>query len=100
MSSDSPLERVLARLDGVEKGNGYYKARCPAHPDHNPSLSIKEVVENGQTKLLVRCWAGCETAAVLEKLDLQWRDLFSDSGADTSEGATKEPSEIVATYDY
>ena len=47
------MERILARLEGVEEGKGYYKALCPVHDDHNPSLNIKEVVENGQTKLLV-----------------------------------------------
>ena len=49
MNSSGPLERVLARLDGVEEGHGYYKALCPAHDDRNPSLSVKEVEENGQT---------------------------------------------------
>src|SRR5919107_2125520 len=96
MSSDSPLERVLARLDGVEKGNGYYKARCPAHPDHNPSLSVKEVEKDGQKTVLVKCWAGCDTAVVLEKLDLEWRDLYSNKGSSGSEKSGR----IVATYGY
>src|SRR5262245_6532583 len=34
-----PVDRVLALLDAIPDGNGW-KARCPAHPDRGPSLSI------------------------------------------------------------
>jgi len=51
---------------------GRWQAKCPAHPDRNPSLSIAEG-RNGHT--LVRCWAGCDTSAVLAALGLRWRDL-------------------------
>jgi hypothetical protein len=37
-----PLEHVLKQLDGVERHNGSYMALCPAHPDRNLSLSVKE----------------------------------------------------------
>ena len=37
-------------------------ARCPAHDDHNPSLSITE--RDG--KVLVHCFAGCTQEAVWE----------------------------------
>lgn len=93
MSGEHLLERVLARLEGVEGRDGCYKALCPAHDDHNPSLSVREVAENGQEKVLLKCWAGCDTEAVLEKLGLGWKDLFSG-------GETGSPSRIVATYDY
>ncbi len=98
MSSDGSLERVLARLEGVEGRDGRYKALCPAHDDHNPSLSVREVAENGQEKVLLKCWAGCDTAAVLEKLNLRWKDLFSDGDTDASDGTTKASSKIAATY--
>jgi hypothetical protein len=39
---ESPVERVLDRLEQVKPCNGGYKALCPAHDDHNPSLSIGE----------------------------------------------------------
>lgn len=70
----TPLDRVLARLTHVKKeGEGKYRARCPAHDDHTPSLTISETDDG---KVLLRCWAGCETAAVLAALGLTWRDLF------------------------
>jgi len=61
--------------------------RCPVHDDHNPSLSLKDS-EDG--RVLVKCHAGCEQAAVvaaLESLGL-W--------------AEKKPRQarIAATYDY
>lgn len=38
--------------------------RCPAHPDREPSLSIRQ----GDTGLLVTCFAGCEREDVLREL--------------------------------
>src|SRR5215212_256781 len=99
MSSDRPIERLLSRLDGVENCGDHYRAHCPTHDDHNPSLDIKEVGENGEKKVLLTCRAGCETAAVLEKMGLKWEDLFSSNRAKSSDGAG-HPRRIVATYDY
>ncbi len=48
-----PIERVLDRLDGVEKHNGYFKALCPVHDDANPSLSVSEG-EDG--RVLLNCF--------------------------------------------
>jgi len=41
-----------------------WTARCPAHEDHSPSLSIAE--KDG--RVLVHCHAGCEQAAVIDAL--------------------------------
>jgi hypothetical protein len=38
----SPLEQVLSRLQEVQDTNGGWRARCPAHDDQRPSLSIAE----------------------------------------------------------
>lgn len=66
---------LLSRLDGVRsRGPGKWSARCPSHQDKTPSLSISE----GTRGLLVKCWAGCELAAIAEKLGLAIRDLFYD----------------------
>jgi hypothetical protein len=48
-------EALSGRLSGTSG-----MARCPAHDDHNPSLSITE--RDGQ--LLVHCHAGCPQEAV------------------------------------
>ena len=47
----------------------YGMARCPAHPDKTPSLSICD----GEKELIVKCHAGCDWRDVkdeLRKLDL------------------------------
>lgn len=44
------LEEILSRLEGVKGGNGQYSARCPAHDDHNASLSVASG-ENGEILL-------------------------------------------------
>ncbi len=68
-----PLELVLPRLTGVRPAARGYLALCPAHDDHHPSLSISEADDG---RILLRCWAGCETAAVLAAVGLRWCDLF------------------------
>lgn len=66
---------LLAKLEGVRKANsGGYLALCPAHDDHTASLSI---AEGHDGRILLHCWAGCETADVLRALGLRWVDLFA-----------------------
>jgi hypothetical protein len=72
------ITALLDRLDAVRQtGPGRWIARCPGplheHGDRRPSLSIRET---GDGKLLVRCFAGCDTEAVLQALGLTWAALF------------------------
>lgn len=60
------LEQILAKLEGVKQCNGGYVARCPAHEDRMPSLSIKE----SEDKVLVFCHAGCSYEAVMKALGI------------------------------
>jgi len=46
-------------------------ARCPAHDDRDPSLSVS--VKDG--RVLVHCFAGCAPDAVLGAVGLTWKDL-------------------------
>ncbi len=87
MSSENPLEHLLSCLEGVEEASdGSYQALCPAHDDHDPSLSVSAVVENGSQKVLIWCWAGCEQDQILKKAGLEWKDLFSQNGSNDSIG--------------
>lgn len=51
-------------LDARPSGDGW-QARCPAHDDRTPSLSIGAGSDGAP---LVHCHAGCEQEAVLEAL--------------------------------
>lgn len=65
---------LLARLDGVrETGPGKWIARCPAHEDRSPSLSVREVNDG---TILIKCFAGCDTLAVCRSIGIEIRDLF------------------------
>ncbi len=65
---------LIARLDHVRRtGAGRWLARCPAHDDRRPSLSVAEL-EDG--RVLVHCFAGCAIEEVLDALGLTFGDLF------------------------
>ena len=61
------LSGWLDRLEGVRKVGDGYKARCPAHDDKNPSLSI---TEGAGGKVLVKCHAAsdCTFEAIRDAL--------------------------------
>lgn len=69
-----PADKFLSHLDKVRQvKTNRWLALCPAHPDKTPSLQISET-EDGT--LLVKCWAGCKTAAIISAAGLEMRDLF------------------------
>ncbi|HVA65269.1 MAG TPA: hypothetical protein VNF74_16225 [Terriglobales bacterium] len=64
---------VADHLHARPAGPGRWMAKCPAHGDKNPSLSI---AEGGGGRTLVRCWAGCATPDVLAASGLGWADIL------------------------
>ena len=73
--------QLLDRLDEVrQRGIGQWLARCPAHDDRSPSLSIKET-EDG--RVLIHCFALCNPADICAAAGIELSDLFpSDSHPD------------------
>ena len=67
-------EMIAKALDGRRSGGGWM-ARCPAHDDCNPSLSICDADDG---KVLVRCHAGCDQEQVIAKL--RSRGLWPGNG--------------------
>jgi len=90
---------LLSRLRKVRRaGPDSWQALCPAHDDHQPSLSIREA----DGKILLRCHAGCSTERIVAALGLSMADLFEEPprrerlpAQDVGGGR-----EIVALYDY
>jgi putative DNA primase/helicase len=77
------VARIVLRLKAKRTGKGW-KAKCPAHEDHEPSLNIDEGADG---RALLKCQAGCDTKDVLAALGITFRDLFPDpqpSGATSS----------------
>lgn len=54
---------LVERLGGRWSGKGGM-CRCPGHDDRTPSLSVRA----GRSRLLLHCFAGCDSAAVLGAL--------------------------------
>lgn len=78
-------ESIVRALEARRSGSGWM-AKCPAHNDNNPSLSIRDV----DGKVLLHCHAGCSQSDVIGVLEARglWRP---------------EPPlkpQIIATYDY
>lgn len=70
------VEKILSRLNKVKPtGRGAYVACCPAHNDKTPSLAI---TANDDGRILINCFAGCETESVLDAISLKIEDLFPE----------------------
>lgn len=68
------VARLLDRLHGVrETGPDRWIARCPAHEDGSPSLSIRETDDGC---VLLHCFGGCDSGSVLGAVGLEFRDLY------------------------
>ena len=74
------VDLLLSRLRRVRfVGDGKWIASCSApghgkgHGDVNPSLSISPGNGSGP---LIKCFAGCDTEAVLKAVGLDWQDIL------------------------
>jgi len=73
----TPLELLLSKLQNPRHDGSGFTACCPAHDDHKPSLRISEANDG---KVLLKCWAGCSTPAIVAALGLTMPDLFPKAG--------------------
>jgi hypothetical protein len=71
--SREAIDRVLGRLEAVKPSGNGYTALCPAHDDHNNSLSVAEGIDG---RALIFCHAGCDIAEIVAALGLEVSDLF------------------------
>ena len=69
-------EDLLSKLEAVKRtGQGRWLARCPAHVDRRPSLTVREL-DDGRT--LVHCFGGCSVHEVLGAVGLDMAVLFPE----------------------
>lgn len=73
------FEFVVARLTEAGSkpvpGPRGVSALCPAHGDRNASLNVDQ---GAGGRVVMRCYAGCPTEAILAALGLEWGHLFPD----------------------
>jgi hypothetical protein len=73
----SRIDALLGCLDGIkEAGTGRWMARCPAHEDRTASLAVREMSDG---RILMHCFAECDTESVLGAMGLQFSDLYPES---------------------
>ena len=100
-------ESFIERFEKKVKTTAGFNVRCPAHADGSPSL---HVTKSGDGKIMLHCFAGCTTEAVVAALGLGMKDLFPDSpakqftvpttnGHSKPEAPTAKP-EIEKIYSY
>lgn len=88
---DTPTQKVLEALyrhhgeHAKQVGKGW-SARCPAHEDRRPSLSV---AEGDDGRALVRCHVGCSVEAICEALGLTVADLMPDRPIDVDTTSRK-----------
>ena len=71
---NDPVSQLLDRLEGVRGREGNWIARCPAHEERSPSLSIG-IGDDG--RVLLHCHAGCGPADVVGAVGLEMSNLFT-----------------------
>src|ERR1700722_6162501 len=73
----TPLERVLDALTAKsctpKQAGDYWQARCPAHDDEHPSLTV---AANAKGDVLLKCHAGtgCPAESIVAALGLTMAD--------------------------
>lgn len=94
-----PLSSLLQRLEYFrELGRDKYISRCPAHDDRSPSLSIKECNDG---RVLVHCFAGCETEDVLSAVGLTFADIMPERiGKHSYKPQRFDARQVLATLDH
>ncbi len=69
------LDQILDLIGSVRKSGQGWMAKCPAHEDRSPSLSIREA----EDRVLLHCFSGCSVAAICGALGIGIRDLFAEN---------------------
>jgi len=87
----SQVGPILSKLQSVHKSSNGWQAKCPAHDDRNPSLSISEA---GDGSVLLKCHAGCTVENIVQVLGIKLTDLFP------RDPQRSERRRVVAEYVY
>ena len=85
------LDSIAKALKKAKRTSSGWTACCPAHDDHDPSLTLA-IGDNGA--IVVKCHGGCDQGAVIAALKA--RNLWPEQSAPER----KQKPKVVATYDY
>jgi hypothetical protein len=83
------IQKLLSHLEKVKAtGPNKWLARCPAHPDKHPSLSIKQTDAGA---ILIHCFAGCDVQSVVSCIGLTLSDLMPERSQGYDRTKNKAP---------
>jgi putative DNA primase/helicase len=87
----TPAEILVNSLGGRWRGS-YGEARCPAHEDRHPSLSVRD----GHRSVLLKCHAGCSGEKIVGALrrDGLWSDATQRRGPRDSRTRSDEDTRV------
>lgn len=101
-----PIDLILGKLNGVRgAGEQQWIACCPAHDDKRQSLTISVGEDD---RVLLKCFAGCETEDVVSALGLAMKDLYVTEKDDLPvptpdfwvDGDKHQRHKVVERYNY
>ncbi len=96
------IAEFLSHFPDARKSGRGYVARCPAHDDRKPSLSISENTEAG--RILICCnSAKCSAKEILAAMGLTLKALYTRERDNARQGGAqgrRDGLNLVAAYDY
>ena len=87
------LNAFISKFTDPKKSGTNWIAKCPAHNDQNPSLSISE---GDGGRILLKCHAGCTFDAIAKALEIPQSELIGDDKA----RQRKPRATLTKTYSY
>lgn len=97
MPTTPDLDAIRAKLRGVQGKKDSFVALCPAHDDKAQSLSVKK---GRDERVLLHCFAGCETTTIVQALGMTMGDLFPAGSAPRRVATGPTRTQEVASYVY
>lgn len=71
------IDTFKSRLQKVKRtGDNKFMACCPAHADKTASLTFSELSDG---RILINCFAGCDTYSILKAVGLDWQDVMPEN---------------------
>lgn len=90
------INDVLPRLQKVKSTRrGHWIARCPAHDDRSPSLSISETADG---KVLLHCFTGCSYESLLSALGIDRTQSFTPRYVPVKKAIEDKPIDARAMW--
>jgi len=88
------LDDFLGRLSDVHETDRGFIARCPAHEDRSPSLSVGEA--HSGWAFVLHCHAGCDPLAVLQAVGMEWKDIAGEDAPARRRPVSQRSRELTA----